>query len=208
MKKNSKAPLSKPAVNALKLFQDNGGILRTTEAIKIGIHPRTLYSLRDDGKINEVVRGFYRLSDATPLENPDLVAVSLAIPKGVVCLVSALFFYGIGTQIPHEVHVALPRNSTPPRLPHPPVHTYWFTGEAYSEGVEEHVLDGVKVRVYGPEKTIADCFKYRNRLGLDVCLEALRAYRSAKNFNADLLIHFGGVCRVDKIMRPYVEAIL
>jgi predicted transcriptional regulator of viral defense system len=194
--------------NALGLFKEHGGMLRTTKAICLGIHPRTLYSLRDEGGIELVVRGLFRLKDQPPFGNPDLVTVSLAIPKGVICLVSALSFHGVGTQIPHEVHVALLRGSSQPKLEYPPLHLYWFAGEAFTEGVEAHSIDNTLVRVYGVEKTLADCFKYRNRIGLDVCLEALKDYRSKKHFNVDLLMHYCRICRVEKVIRPYMETLL
>jgi predicted transcriptional regulator of viral defense system len=193
---------------ALDLFKQHDGMLKTARAIRLGIHPRTLYRLRDEGEIEPVVKGLFRLKDLPPFGNPDLVTVSLAIPKGVICLVSALSFHGVGTQIPHEVNVALLRGSSQPRLEYPPIHLYWFAGEAFTEGVAEHSIDNMQVRVYGIEKTIADCFKYRNRIGLDVCLEALKDYRAKKKFNVDLLMHYCRICRVEKVIRPYMETLL
>ena len=191
-----------------RAFSQSGGLLRTGAALRAGIHPRTLYDMRDEGVVEQLSRGLYRLADLPALSNPDLVTVALKIPAGVVCLISALAYHEITTQIPHEVHVALPRGAEPPRLKHPPLRVFWFTGRSYTEGVETHKVDGVGLRVYSPEKTLADCFKYRNKLGLDTVLEALRLYRSRKRPNVDELMKFARVCRVEKVMRPYLEALL
>ena len=191
-----------------RAFSQSGGLLRTGAALRAGIHPRTLYDMRDEGVVEELSRGLYRLADLPALSNPDLVTVALKVPSGVVCLISALAYHEITTQIPHEVHVALPRGAEPPRLKHPPLRVFWFTGRSFTEGIETHKLDGIRIRVYSPEKTLADCFKYRNKLGLDTVLEALRLYRSQKRPNVDELMKFARVCRVEKVMRPYLEALL
>ena len=183
-------------------------MLRTAAALRAGIHPSTLYGMRDSGILELVSRGVYRLVDSPPLGNPDLVTVALRVPTGVVCLISALAFHDLTTQIPHEVHVALPRGAEEPRLDHPPLKTYRFTGEAFTEGVETHEVDGVRVRIYSPEKTLADCFKFRNKIGLDTALEAVRFYRERRKINVEHLMHHASLCRVKEIMRPYLEAIL
>jgi len=191
-----------------KTFIQHGGLLRTGAALRAGIHPRTLYDMRNQGVVEELSRGLYRLADLPALSNPDLVTVALKIPAGVVCLISALAYHEITTQIPHEVHLALPRGTEPPRLKHPPLRVFWFTGRSFTEGIERHKVDGIGLRVYSLEKTLADCFKYRNKLGLDTVLEALRLYRSRKRPNVDELLKFARVCRVEKVMRPYLEALL
>ncbi len=191
-----------------RAFSQSGGLLRTGAALRAGIHPRTLYDMRDEGVVEELSRGLYRLADLPALSNPDLVTVALKIPAGVVCLISALAYHEITTQIPHEVHLALRRGTEPPRLKHPPLRVFWFTGRSFTEGIETHKVDGIRLRVYSPEKTLADCFKYRNKLGLDTVLEALRLYRSRKRPNVDELMKFARVCRVEKVMRPYLEALL
>ncbi len=193
---------------AVGIFKKHGGILRTAQALRAGIHPGTLYAMRDSGALDAVSRGVYRLANSPPLSNPDLVTVGTRVPGGVICLISALAFYELTTQIPHEVHVALPRGAEEPRLDHPPIKTYRFTGEAFTEGVEAHELDGVSVRIYNPEKTLADCFKFRNQVGLDTVMEAVRFYRERRSIKVDDLMHYAGICRVKKIIRPYLEAIL
>ena len=193
---------------AVLIFKKHGGTLRTRDALKAGMHPRVLYSLRDQGKIEQMSRGVYRLSDLPPISNPDLVSIAIRVPKAVICLVSALSFHRLTTQIPHEVAIALERGTEPPRIDFPPISIHQFTKEAYSAGIEKHEIDGVKILVYGPEKTIADCFKFRNRLGLDIVLEALKLYREHGRFDIEKLLQFGQICRVANIIKPYLEAIV
>lgn len=193
---------------AVSIFEKHGGILRTAQALSAGIHPKTLYEMRDSGALEIISRGVFRLADSPPLENPDLVTVAIRIPNGTICLISALAFYEMTTQIPHDVHVALSRGAEEARLDFPPIKTYRFTGDSFTEGVNIHDLDGISVRVYCPEKTLADCFKFRNRIGLDTAIEAVRLYRERKGIKIDDILHYASVCRVKRIMRPYLEAII
>lgn len=193
---------------ARSVFQENGGMLRTAQALRLGIHPDTLYALRDSGALEPVSRGVYRLVESPPLGNPDLVTVALRVPQGVICLISALAFHDLTTQVPHEVQVALPRGAEQPRLDYPPLRIYRFSGKSFTEGAEDHELDKIRVRIYSPEKTLADCFKFRNQVGLDTVVEALRLYRERREIRVDNLMRFASICRVTKIMRPYLEAIL
>jgi len=190
------------------IFREHGGILKASDAIRERIHPRTLYEMRDKGIVEVLSRGLYRLADLRPLSNQDLITVALRIPNGVVCLISALAFHDLTTQVPHEVYIAVERISRLPKVDYPPVRVFRFTGGAFKTGIESHNTEGVPLRVYSPEKTIADCFKYRNKIGLDTAIEALRLYRERKHFKIDDLMRFGGVCRVEKVMRPYLEALL
>jgi predicted transcriptional regulator of viral defense system len=119
-----------------------------------------------------------------------------------------LAFHEITTQIPHEVYLALGRGAEPPRLEHPPIRIFWFSGESFTKGIEKQDVDGVPVRIYNREKTIADCFKYRNKIGLDTAIEALKLYQEQRRFKVDDLMQFARVCRVEKIMRPYLEALV
>jgi predicted transcriptional regulator of viral defense system len=188
-----------------EIFRKHGGQLRMSEAIAHGITRYMLYSLRDKGVIEQVSRGIYRLVELPPISNPDLVTVSLRFPNAVICLVSALAHHDITTQIPHYVSVAVPRNSRIPSLDFPPIQTHRFSSEAYKSGIEEHLIDGVSIKVYSPEKTLADCFKFRNKIGMDVVLEALKLYKTRKQFNLGELLKYAKVCRVEKVMRPYLE---
>ena len=191
-----------------QIFEAHGGQLRMHEALASGISRTQLYSLRDRGDIELVSRGVYRLTDLPALGNPDLVTVSLRYPKAVVCLISALSFHEITTQIPYEVSVAVPRNTTLPRLDYPPLDAHWFAGAAYESGIETHDVDDVKVQVYSPEKTLADCFRFHSKLGTEVVVEALRLYKERKKVNVQELLRQARVRRVLKVMMPYMEAIL
>jgi len=193
---------------ALNLFRQHGGILRTAEALRLGIHPRTLYAMHDSGMLEQLSRGLYRLADLPPLSNPDLITVALKIPKAVICLVSALAFYELTTQIPQALDVALRNRAERPRLDYPPLRVFWFSGPAWSEGVETHQIDDITVRMYCPEKSIADSFKYRRKIGLDIALEALRLYRQRDTVDVSKLLNYARICRVERVMRPYLEALL
>jgi predicted transcriptional regulator of viral defense system len=193
---------------ARAIFRAHGGVLRTSQALRARIHPQTLYAMRDTGLLERVSRGLYRLADLPALSDPDLVPVSLRVPGGVICLISALSFHELTTEVPHEVYLALKRGAEPPRLEYPPVRVFWFSGAAFTEGIETHLVDGIALRVYSPEKTIADCLKYRHKLGLDVALEALKLYRSRGRMRIEELLRCARICRVERIMRPYLEALL
>lgn len=193
---------------AKNVFRRHGGVLRTNEALQAGIHPRTLYELRDRGEIESLSRGLYRLSDLEPLENPDLVTVALKIPQGVLCLISALSYHELTTQIPHQVYLALKRGAERPRLKYPPMRYFWFQKEAFGEGIQEKKVDGASLKIYSPEKTLADCFKYRHKIGMDTALEALKMYREKKKLRLKELMHFAKICRVQKVMEPYLQALL
>jgi predicted transcriptional regulator of viral defense system len=141
-------------------------------------------------------------------EHHGLALVAATAPKGVICLLSALSFHQIGTQLPHEVWIALDRRSRCPSLTYPRLHVVRFGGDALTEGVEVHRIEGETVRVYSVAKTIADTFKYRNKIGLDVALEALREAWRARRFTMDKLYRYARICRVERVMRPYLEALV
>ncbi len=193
---------------AREAFERHGGVLRMADALRAGVHRRTLYTMRDAGQVESLARGLYRLADAAPLANPDLVTVAAKVPRGVVCLVSALAFHDLTTQIPHEVWVAVPRNSEPPRLDYPPIRVVRLSRGAYEAGIETHRLDEVPVKVYSREKTLADCFKHRGEVGLDTTLEAVRRYKAQGRVDAEAILRHAAVCRVARVMRPYLEALL
>jgi predicted transcriptional regulator of viral defense system len=181
-------------------------MVQTAEAIRAGIHSRTLHQLCVGGSLEQVSRGIYRLADQPPISNPDLVTVALRVPQAVICLISALAFHELTTQIPHAVSIALKKGAEAPRLDYPPISVHRFSESCRNAGIEEHRLDGVTVRTYGPEKTLADVFKFRNKIGMDVVLEALKLYKARKTFNLGELLRFARICRVEKVMRPYLEA--
>jgi predicted transcriptional regulator of viral defense system len=192
----------------MKAFKDHGGMLRTSQALEAGIHPRDLYAMKSQGIVEPISRGFYRLKSRKPLWNPDLTTVALRIPQGVICLISALSFHNITTEIPHEVYIALKKGSEKPRLGHPPTRFFWLSPPAFEASIETHEVDGVAIRIYSPEKTVADCFKFRNTVGLDVAIEALKFCRERKRSTVGTLLKCARMDRVEKVMKPYLEAIL
>ncbi len=192
---------------AESIFRKAGGILRTRDALARGVHPRTLYALRDAGRIEALGRGTYHLVDVPVSERLDAALVAVRSPKAVLCLVSALEWHGLTTQVPREVQIALPPGPRAPRGRYPAVRAFRFSGRAYSEGVERHPVDGLTIKVYGPAKTVADCFKLRNRVGLDVTLEALRDGWRSRRFTMDEILRFARICRVERVMRPYLESL-
>ena len=192
---------------ALQVFEKNK-VMRSAEIFAQGIQPRTLYQMRDDGLVVQEGRGLYRLAEEQLWSDPDLTLVSLRIPKGVVCLISALYFHRLTTQIPHEVYIALPKDSEKPRIQYPPTRFFWISPEPFKAGIETHTIDNVDIKVYSVAKTIADCFKFRNKIGMDVALEALREGLRYKRCTPEEILRFARINRVERIMLPYVEALI
>jgi predicted transcriptional regulator of viral defense system len=190
---------------AITIFQRHQGLLRASAALQLGIHPRTLYGLRDAGTLEQLGRGLYRLADLPPLSNPDLVIVATRYPQAVICLISALAFHELTTQVPHRVDVAIHNQAAQPTLDQPPLRVFRFSGRAWTEGVTTYPIDGVAVRITNLEKSIADAFKYRNKIGLDIALEALKEYWARRDFDRDRLLKYARICRVERVLRPYLK---
>jgi predicted transcriptional regulator of viral defense system len=197
-----------PYTKYKKVFAENGGILRASTAMELGVPHHAIYKMVETGELVREAQGIYRLRDSEPLSNPDLVQISLRVPKAVVCLISALYFHELTTQIPHFVYFALPRDIKTPKIQYPPIRAFHFSKESYRSGIVEHELDGVTVKIYDREKTIADCFKFRERVGTDVALEAIKDYLRQPRPNVSLLLKYARINRVEKIMRPYLEALI
>jgi len=184
------------------------GVLRASDMEAQGIHTQTLTRLEREGAIERVGRGRYRLAGAEFTEHHGLALTAASTPKGVVCLLSALRFHNVTTQNPFEVWLAIERRSRAPRLEYPPLRIFRFSGRAFTSGVETHVLEGQRVRVYSLAKTIADLFKYRNKVGIDVAVEALRESWKSGRVKFGQIDPYALICRVQKVMRPYVEALI
>ena len=182
--------------------------MRMADIVRAGITRNTLYSMRDSGLVVQMARGLYRLAEMAPLSQSDLVTVAAKAPNAVIYLVSALSFHELTTQIPHEVWIAIPRNSEPPRLDYPPIRVSRLTDVAFKTGIEKQAVDGKTVSVYSREKTLADCFSRRNEVGLDVAIEALKCYMAQGKAKVDLIMEYATKLRVAKTMRPYLEALL
>jgi predicted transcriptional regulator of viral defense system len=190
---------------AIKTLRKFSGPVRTSEMKSAGIHSRTIKTLVESGMLEKLSNGIYRLSESKFSEHFDLAIVASKYPQAIICLASALAYHDITTQIPHEVSVALTKGAKSPKPDFPPIITYRFGKKSLEAGTEEHTIDGVKVKIYSPEKTIADCFKFRNKIGMDIALEALKLYKTRKRFDIQKLIQFGKICRVEKVMLPYLE---
>jgi len=193
---------------AKQIIRQHRGIIRTSEALKDGIHPRTLYFLRDQGVLEQLSRGVYRMVEFSPVADPDLLVIAVRAPQSVVCLISALYYHGITTQVPHKVSIAVEKGGRTPKIDHPPIVVHHFSKAPFVAGVEKHEIDGVQIGIYSKEKTLADCFKFRNMLGMDVVLESLKLYRAQEAFKADELLKYADICRVKSVMQPYLEAIV
>ncbi len=183
------------------------GVLRVRDLAEHGIHPEYLRRLCAAGLLQRSGRGLYMLADGDYSANVTLVAATRRVPHGVICLLSALRFHEIGTQLPHEVWMMIEKRAARPRVDHPRMRFFRASGEAFTSGVERHPIDGAEVAIYGVAKTVADCFKYRNKVGLDVALEALRECLRERRATIDDLWKHARICRVERIMRPYLEAL-
>lgn len=182
------------------------GIIRAEDVEAIGISRNYLYRMHKEGLLEKSAVGLYTLPEAPVTENSSLAEIAKRLPHAVVCLISALNYHGITTQISHEIWLTIPRGSWRPDVEYPPLNLTYVSGPAYSFGIQKHVINGAAVKIYSPAKTVADCFKFRNKVGLDVAIEALREAWRSRKVTMDELVEAAGIDRVSKIMRPYLEA--
>jgi len=190
----------------IALFKKKGGLMRTTEALSLGIHRRTLYGLRDEGILVAVSRGLYQLAEMEVPPEINLAEVAKRVPNGVICLVSALAFHELTTQIPRYVWVAVERKARKPTIEYPPVRVFHFSGKAFTSGIESHRIAHQTVRIYSAPKTIIDCFRWRKAAGLDVAIEATKEYLKRPDSSPAKLMEFAKVCGIEKRVIPYLEA--
>jgi predicted transcriptional regulator of viral defense system len=183
-------------------------IFTAADAAKSGVHSQELSRAVGAGVIERIARGQYRRAGLAVTENHALAIGAQAVPRGVICLLSALSFHGIGTQLPFEVWIAVERGSRTPSLRYPPLRVARFSGAAFDEGIETHRIEGRTVRIYSIAKTVADLFKYRSKIGLDVAMEALREVWRERLATIDEIDHYARICRVERVMRPYLEAVI
>jgi predicted transcriptional regulator of viral defense system len=183
------------------------GLLRASHLQELGIARVVLTRLTASGELERVGRGVYRLPGTQGAEHESLATIAVKVPQAVFCLLTALQIHGLTTQLPRQVWIAMPQGSHAPKMDHPPIKMVQFSGDAYVQGIEVVQADQVALRVYGVAKTVADCFKHRNTVGLDVALEALKETLSTRKASADDLWRFAKVCRVANVMRPYLEAL-
>jgi predicted transcriptional regulator of viral defense system len=192
---------------AIQAFRDKGGTLRTRDLIGLGVHTDALYALRDNGQIVELGRGLYRLAEVGEADHPDLAVIAVHAPNAAVCLISALSYHGITTQIPSSVHLAVPRGHYRGMRLAIPVTVYQFDPKTFSEGLQTHRIGGMPLKIYSAARTVAECFKFRNKVGMDVALEALRLARQRKHVQNRELLRYARLLRVEKTISPYLQAI-
>ncbi len=185
-----------------------GGPLRSRQLVHAGLTRSELSRMVATGRLVRVGRGLYAAPEYQPGESEALVAVAQRAPKVVFCLLTALRFHDLTTQAPFQVWIAIGNKAHPPRLEYPPIRTVRYSAESLAAGVEEHKVEGTTIRVTSIAKTVADCFKFRNKVGLDVALEALRDAWRARRFTMDELDRYAAICRVQRVMRPYLEALV
>ena len=193
---------------AVPLLKRKGALVRLSEVLELGVHRDTLRAMRDHGLVEQVSRGLYRLTGGEPLEQPDLVTVTKRVPGAVVCLISALALHELTTQIPHAVDIALKQGRRRPRIVHPPINVYWWSAAALEQGIEKRKFNGVEVLVTNPERSVADAFRYRNQLGLDLAVEALRAWKERRGARPEKLLAAARSVRVENVIRPFLQALL
>lgn len=181
--------------------------VRPRDVEGIGVAREYLLRLHRAGLLERVGRGLYRLPNSPVTEHHNFAQVARRVSQGVVCLLSALAFHDVGTQNPFEVWIAIPRGMRHPKLDAPPLRVTTLSGAAYAEGIEEHMIEGVTVRIYGIAKTVVDCFRFRNRIGLDVAMEALRESLRSKKTTINEINRFAKLARLGRVMRPYLEVL-
>lgn len=200
-------PCMDTAAEKLIDFARSHGLIRPCDLVPLGIPRISLTRAVQRGQLERVGRGLYGLPGRQVSAHGSLAEVARRVPKGIVCLLSALRFHGLTTQAPFEVWLAIDNKAVAPRLDYPPLRIARFSGAALTEGVEEHIVDGVTVRITCVAKTVADCFKYRNKIGLDVALEALHEAWHEKRMTSEDIWRYAKVCRVANVMRPYLESL-
>jgi predicted transcriptional regulator of viral defense system len=200
--------MKKNVQRAIKAAFQATSVLRSRDLEQEGFNRPMLKHMLQQGQLHRLDRGLYTVPDAEVGENHTLAEVATHTPHAVVCLLSALRFHGLTTQNPHETWIAIDGKAHQPKSTHLPMKIARFSGTALSEGQGTHKIEGVNVRIYNPAKTVADCFKYRNKIGLDIAIEALRDCVHSKRCTPNELMQYAHICRVDKIMRPYLEAMI
>ena len=191
----------------LKLFESKQGLVRLSDVTEVGIHPRELTKLIQEGKIERIQRGIYRKVNAIGFDKDWLLEVSYRVPKGVICLLSAMDFHQLSTFIPNEIHLALPVGSYLPQFDYPKVELHQFTDHIYAYGIEEHEVGPGSIKVYSIEKTLADLLRFQKRYGLELFLESLKTYWTAKGKSIPKLMEAAEVCGVAKSMSTYTTVV-
>jgi predicted transcriptional regulator of viral defense system len=192
----------------INFFKSNNGIARLSAIRNAGFHPDSLFILEKNHKVEKIARGLYRLIDYAPKSYSDLISASLQAPRGVVCLMSALSFHEATVEVPKYIDIAVQKGTRAYRIKYPPVKFYHISLESWEVGIEEQKIEYHTVKIYNLAKTIADCCKFRNKIGMNIVREALKIAVSEKNIKPKEIMHYSKICRVDKIIKPMLEIIL
>jgi predicted transcriptional regulator of viral defense system len=200
------SPMETARDRAIEIIRKNGGLIRTHEALAEGIHRRILYGLRDEGILIPISRGLFQLADLDIPAQVDLVEVSKKVPKGVICLISALAFHELTTQTPHYVWLAIDRKARKPKIDYPPVRVFFFSNKSFTSGIEIHQIMEHEIPIYNAPKTVIDCFRWQEAVGLDVAIEAAKEYLKLEESSPATLMEYAKVGKVEKTVRPYLEA--
>ena len=185
----------------IELIKKRGGFVKYSDLIKAGFYKAVIGGALDAKQIERISRGVYSLAEIPDTSHPDLIAVSLLIPKGVVCLITALSFHEVTDEIPYYTDVAIPAQSRAKEIQDPPIRYYRFSQKSWDAGIEEHDIDGHKIRVYSLAKTLADCFKFRNQIGMDVARSALKNAFEQKKVSHREIMKYAKICRVTNVMK-------
>jgi predicted transcriptional regulator of viral defense system len=189
-------------------FLERKGIASVSELKNRGVHYRDIKALLEKGPLIKIKSGRYRYVDATVSSNQGFVDIAFSVPGGVICLLSALSYYELTTFNPSTISVAIPRNTWKPKIEYPPVEFFYFSKEQFRTGIDEVKIGDVNVRIYCPEKTICDCFRYRNKLGLDVAREGLLEYLKKKDRSLEKLLKYSEICRLKSVMQTWLNAVI
>ena len=192
----------------IEFIRKKGGFAKYSDLIKAGFYKAFIGEVMESGQIERISRGIYSLAETPDVSHPDLVTVSVVVPKGVICLITALSFYEVTDEIPHYTDVAIPARSRAKEIHNFPVRYYRFSQKTWEAGIEEHNIDGYKIRVYGLAKTIADCFKFRNQIGMNVARTALKIAFEQKKVSHREIMKYASICRVTNVIKPVLETLI
>jgi predicted transcriptional regulator of viral defense system len=200
--------MNKKYKKIINIFKSHKGYARSKDILVRGFHSRDIKSMLDKGMVVKVKNGLYRLVDTPVISNQSFIDLACAVPEGVICLLSALSYYELTTFNPSIISIAIHRKSWRPKIKYPPVEVYYFSTKQFEAGVDEVKIEGYVIRIYCPEKTICDCFRYRNKLGLDVAKEGLSEYLKRNDRDLEKLFEYAEVCRVKKLLETWVNALV
>ncbi len=200
--------MGKKEAELIDFLRRRGGLASYAEISKAGFNKSLLKTSLKSNRISRLDRGLYKLSEGTSISNPDLVVISIKIPRGVICLLSALAYHEATNEIPKYVDVAIPRGTHANRINYPPVRFYRLNSKAWEAGIESHEIEGHKIRIYSLAKTVADCFKFRNKIGIDLAREALKFAIVEKHTKPKEIMNYAKICRVDGLIKLLLENML